>query len=101
MRTLATRSLDDGGDPARALKVAMRACDLVPCRDASRLDTLAIAYASTGQFSEAVEAEEIALASLDRHGSPQIKELAETLRARRNLFRARRPYRLPSPSIAR
>ncbi len=101
-RTLATRPFDDGGDPARALKAALKACAVVPCRDdASRLDTLAIAYASAGRFDQAVKAEDNALELVRRNGSqqhPNDRTLVDTLQAHRGLFRAGKPYRVPTVS---
>jgi protein O-mannosyl-transferase len=90
---LATRAPSDGGDPDRALQAAQRACALTAYGDPARLDTLAIAYASAGRFDEAVATEERAL-EIVQVFDPQ--NLAEVLRARRNLFRAGKPFRAPA-----
>jgi tetratricopeptide (TPR) repeat protein len=51
---LATLEPAEGGDPARAVTLAERACELTGNRMPAYLDTLAAAYAATGQFTQAV-----------------------------------------------
>jgi protein O-mannosyl-transferase len=89
-RTLATRPPIDGGNPDRAVNAALQACALTAYLDASRLDTLAMAYASTGRFASAVATEERALELVGRSGP--VDQIA-ALRAHRSLFRAAKPYR--------
>src|SRR5262249_27411000 len=64
-RLLATRAPGDGGDPARAIKEAVRACVLTRYSDSVALDTLAISYASAGRFADAVTTEEQAMQLVD------------------------------------
>ena len=91
-RTLATRTAADGGNPDLAVKAALQACTLTSYSDPSRLDTLAIAYASAGQFAMALATEERALDLARRSDS---RNLLEALQAHRSLFRAGKPYRAP------
>ena len=91
-RTLATRTPADGGNPDLALKAALQACALTSYSDPSRLDTLAMAYASADRFSTALATEQRALDLVRRSGS---RDLLETLQAHSNLFRAGKPYREP------
>lgn len=51
----ATNPRPDLRDPARAVEFARRACELTEWQVAGFLDTLAAAYASAGQFAEAIE----------------------------------------------
>ncbi len=50
-----TNPLPEKRDPARAIELARRACELTQWRVAGFLDTLAAAYAAAGQFAEAIE----------------------------------------------
>jgi tetratricopeptide (TPR) repeat protein len=91
-RTLATRAPADGGNPARAVQAALRACALTSNLDPSRLDTLAIAYASAGRFDLAATTEERALELVQRSDS---RDILEALHSHLSLFRAGKPYRVP------
>ena len=91
-RTLATRTPAEGGNPDLAVKAALQACALTSYSDPSRLDTLAIAYASAGRFARALATEERALELVGQSGS---RDLLVALQAHRNLFRAGKPYRAP------
>jgi tetratricopeptide (TPR) repeat protein len=91
-RTLATRAPADRENPARAVQAALRACALTSNLDPSRLDTLAMAYASAGRFDLAAATEDRALELVQRSGS---RDILEMLRAHRSLFRAGKPYRVP------
>src|SRR5579864_1932299 len=91
-RILATRAPSDGGDPNRALSEAERACALTAYRDGRRLDTLGLAYASAGRFSEAVATEEKALQLVDAMASADI---VAQLQTHLRLFRAGKSYRAP------
>lgn len=76
---------------ARAIQLAEHAVALADNSMAAALDTLAIAYAAAGRFDEAVQAEEQACSILEKSkGSPS--PLAQ-MRQRRELFKARQPYR--------
>jgi tetratricopeptide (TPR) repeat protein len=88
-RLLATISLSDGGAPSRAVELAQRACELSGNRTAGYLDTLAIAYAATGRFDDAVTTAQKAI-DLDRaNGKPQ---LADEIETRLELYRSGRTY---------
>ena len=50
---LATHPPAQGGDPARAVALAQRACEFTGNRWAGYLDTLAVAYAAAGRFEDA------------------------------------------------
>jgi tetratricopeptide (TPR) repeat protein len=73
-------------DPAQAVRLAERAVALTGQRDPAALDVLAAAYAAAGEFDRAVDAEEAAL-KLSPANARQITE-------RRNMYRARQPYRI-------
>jgi Flp pilus assembly protein TadD len=66
--------------------MAERAATLTQRQDPVALDTLGVAYASTGQFDRAIAAAEMALA-LGANGP-----LADEVRARLAGYRAQRPY---------
>ena len=91
-RLLAALDPAQGGDPSEAVTLAERACQGTGNPVAAYLDTLAAAYAAAGRFDEAVvtaqRAIELALAA----GKPQAAKEIET---RLELYRSRRPYRLP------
>lgn len=80
---LATCPQDDVRDGAKAITLAQRAVELTDGKEAGFVDTLAAAYAETGDFAEAVkwQARAVALA-------PDEQELAAHLR----LYQAGRPY---------
>jgi tetratricopeptide (TPR) repeat protein len=93
---LATREGDQGGDPARAVQLAERLRELNGQENALGLDTLAAAYAAAGRFGDAVSSAERALQLAESAGQGP---LAKAIRARRELYRAGRPYREgPRPS---
>jgi tetratricopeptide (TPR) repeat protein len=89
-RILATRAPADGGDPDRALREALQACQLTAYQDGLHLDTLSIAYASAGRFDEAVATEERALQLIR---DPWSQDLVNVFQAHLSLFRAGKPYR--------
>ena len=45
----------DSHDPAEAVKLALRACEVTDFKQAALLDTLAISYAAAGDFDKAIE----------------------------------------------
>jgi tetratricopeptide (TPR) repeat protein len=71
-----------------AVTVAMKACVISRWRDAYQVDTLAAAYAETGQFNEAV-AYQIKAISYDRLDQTKLNEMQK----RRALYEQRKPYR--------
>ena len=92
---LATFPSSEGGDPAQAVSLAERVCEITSNRAAGYVDTLGAAYASAGRFSEAVAATQRAIELANSAGQTQlVKEVEEHL----ELYRAGRPYRQsPTP----
>ena len=58
---LATADDTKISDPAEAVELALRACELTDYNNASLLDTLATAYAAAGRFEKAIEISEKAI----------------------------------------
>jgi tetratricopeptide (TPR) repeat protein len=87
---LATREEAQGGDPARALRLAERLCELSGQENASCLDTLAAAYAAAGRFADAIVTAERAMQLAE---SSRQEPLAKLIRSRLELYRAGQPYR--------
>jgi tetratricopeptide (TPR) repeat protein len=75
-------------DGAQALRHARKACELTEGPDASSLDALAAAWAETGQFQNAVQAQKEALEA--PNFPPTQREWA---RQRLELYRQGKPYR--------
>ena len=84
---LSTSPDDDIRDGKRAIEYAVNACRFTEYNDASCLDTLAAAYAETGQFAEAVKSSEKAI-QLNKDDAVR-DELQQHLDA----FRNHRPWR--------
>jgi tetratricopeptide (TPR) repeat protein len=77
-------------NPTDAVKFAKRACELTNYKQPEILDTLAIAYASTNKFSEAIKTTEKAIKLAKAEGK---KELAQKIQKRLQLYRVGHPYR--------
>jgi tetratricopeptide (TPR) repeat protein len=90
---LATLAPADGGDPVRAVTLAERACELTNNRVAGYLDTLAVACAAAGRFTDAIAAAEKAIGLARSAGQTQMVSEIET---RLELYRAGRAYRAPA-----
>ena len=90
---MATRAPPEGGDPARAVTLAERACELTNNRVAGCLDTLAVAYAAVGRFNDATAAAQKAIGLARSAGQTRMASEIET---RLELYRAGRPYREPA-----
>jgi len=73
-----------------AVRLAQRVRAISGRDDAHSLDTLAVAYAAAGQFSNAVISSEQALQLAESAGQTA---LAGEIRSRLELYRAGRPYR--------
>ena len=89
---LATLPPADGGDPARAVALAQRACSLTGNRSPAYLDTLAAAYAAAGRFNDAVATAQKAV-ELARAANQS--RIASEIEGHLQLYRAGRPYRRP------
>jgi tetratricopeptide (TPR) repeat protein len=86
---LATHAPAQGGNAARSVTLAQRACELTDNRRAGYLDTLAAAYAAAGRFSEAVAAAQKAIELARAAGQPKSVEAFE---ARLELYRSGQAY---------
>ncbi len=87
---LATLALAEGADPARAVTLAERACQLTKNQMPPYLDTLAAAYAATGRFNDAVATAQKAIELANSAGQPQVVRQIE---ARLQLYRSGQAYR--------
>ena len=99
---LATHADDVIRDPTEAVTLAERASELTGHENAGIEDTLAAAYAATGDFDRAVATAEIALKLVtDRQDQKAVREIARHL----ELFRNGKPLRIksgqPKPSSGR
>ena len=84
-------------DGAEATRLARRACELTGYKDPYSLDTLAIAYAETGQFNEAIATAEKAL---ELAKSTNQQDLVDEFQGHLVLFRAGKPFREAAPPAA-
>ena len=91
-RLLATCPQEGLRDGTEAVELAERACELTGQRVPEILDTLAAAYAETGQFDRAVETAERAVELALQRGNA---EFADQVKHRLQLYRAQQPYRAP------
>ena len=87
---LATLASAKGGDPARAVALAQRACAQSGNRVPAHLDTLAAAYAAAGRFDEAIATAQKAIELARSAGQPQVVKEIET---RLELYRSGHVYR--------
>jgi len=85
---LATNPAEMLREPARAVELAERACELTDYADAGMMDTLAAAYASAGRFDMAVSTAEKALKKAGTTGQSN----ADRIDKRLDLYRASEPY---------
>jgi len=76
-------------NPAEAVKFAGRACELTDYMHPGMLDTLAVAYAAVGRFSDAIETAEKAIKLAD---PLEQKQLIEDIQSHLLLYRAGKPY---------
>lgn len=75
-------------DGKAAVADALKACELTNWKNAHQVDTLAAAYAESGEFDKAVSAQRKALGLLPRDDT-----FREGFEARLKLYRANKPYR--------
>jgi tetratricopeptide (TPR) repeat protein len=87
---LATHEDERVRKPEEALRLAERACELTQYKSPQMLDTLAVAYAAAGRFSEAAGTAENAMELARASGQ---KQLADVIRSHLLLFEAGEPYR--------
>jgi len=74
-------------DPAEAVRLGKRACELTHYSRPNCLDTLAVAYAAMGDFSKAIETAEKALRLIVDND-----ELTQKMQKRIDLYKAIKPY---------
>jgi protein O-mannosyl-transferase len=86
---LASSDKAETRNPERAVKLAQRVCELTDYKRPEFLDTLAVAYAASGDFSKAIETTEKAL-QLCRSSDQEM--LKKELESRRALYEAGKPY---------
>ncbi|GAF78906.1 unnamed protein product, partial [marine sediment metagenome] len=79
-------------NPKEAIHLAERACQLTKYENPDLLDTLATAYAATGNFSDAVKTSEMAL---EQAQSANQHKLAAQIQKRLQLFKSGQPYHEP------
>ena len=77
-------------DPDKARKLALQACKLGNYNQPASLDTLAIAYAASGNFDLAVETVQKAIKLADGRVNEQI---IQEMKKRLNLYQNKQPYR--------
>jgi protein O-mannosyl-transferase len=90
---LATLPPSQGGDPVRAVVLARESCERTGYGVAAHLNTLAAAYAATGQFRDAVNAAQTALALARTAGQ---LTLAREIEVRLESYRAEGASRRPA-----
>ena len=79
----------DVREPQYAVQLARRAADLTESKAPGILDTLAVAYASGGDFEKAVATAEKAIVLAEAAGE---QEQADRIRSRLHLYQMRQPY---------
>jgi len=75
--------------PQEAVRLAEKACKLVKSPDADLLDALAVAYAASGRFQQAINTAQAALRLAESSNQTQ---KAEEIRNRLNLYKESKPY---------
>jgi tetratricopeptide (TPR) repeat protein len=88
-RLLATCPKADVRDGKKAVEYARKACELTGWKEAVYLDTLASAYAESGDFKQAVKWQKKALESSEKFPEKERDEM----RARLKLYEQGKPYR--------
>jgi len=93
---LAIHRQADFYDPQQAVELAGRACSLTENRSARAMDTLAAAYAATGQYDRA---KAMAEKALQVYKSSNRTDRAREVEARLRLYAAGQPYVEPLPRV--
>jgi len=84
-------------DGTVALRLAKEACDATNNMTDIYVDTLAAAYAETGDWDDAVSTQQLAITLLQNNKERTAEYLAG-FQARLQLYRSRKPYREPPPT---
>ena len=87
---LATVKDEELFNPTEALRLAEKVCELTGFQRADILDTLGVAYAAAGRFTDAVETTEKALELAQAANNESV---AKDIRSHLRLYRENRPYR--------
>ena len=77
-----------GRDGKKAVELATKACDLTHWKDSRPLDTLAAAFAETGDFDQSIKWQSQAIKSYDG-----LSDVRAGMKKRLALYQKRRPYR--------
>lgn len=85
---LATCPIEKYRDGKKAVKHALRACEFTKWKDSNFIDTLSVAYAEAGNFSEAIKWQQKAL-----EDETYKKENGDDAREKLKLFSEGKPYR--------
>ncbi len=85
----ATSMKEDIRNPQQAVQYALTACEVTKYAKAESIDTLAAAYAATGDFEKAIETAQRAIQVARSHGED---DLAGRIQKRQNLYRQRKVY---------
>jgi hypothetical protein len=89
---LATNPDTDIRRPAEAVRLAQHACELTRRKVPEVLDTMAAAYAASGQYRKAVET---AQAAMDLARAKEAGELAAEIGRHLDLYQQSKPYLEP------
>lgn len=88
--TLATTVDNKIWNPREGVKIAERACELTDYKQPEVLDTLAMAYAATGTFAEAVA---VAKKAINLARAENKQQLADEIKTRLQLYKVGQSYR--------
>jgi protein O-mannosyl-transferase len=88
---LATIDNSSAQDANKAIGYALRACKLTAYNNADYLDTLAVAYAASGKFNDAIMTAEKALNIINKAAGQE--NAAREIQNRLELYKAGKPYR--------
>jgi protein O-mannosyl-transferase len=86
---LASSADDKVRNPAEAIGLARKACQMTAFEDPDNMDTLAAAYAAAGQFKEAIETAQKAITSA---ALEEQKTKADEISKRLQLYQTGKPY---------
>ena len=93
--TLASIGTVHGGNGAKAVEYATRACELSQWQNQNWIDTLAAAYAEAGDFEEAVKWEERAIAMIRDTSSES--DVPKEWENRLKLYQSGKPFHEEGP----